>query len=177
LESVQPPPRRAVPGAGVITRRRCNDRSVTFSGPSGSWSSVASCADETGRGWLSAIDASTACWRGVSRSSEPRATGAFPAWRSTGNGVVRGKGYSRGCHVAPSSGNSATSTGEGGHRSAAARTPVTSLMTRKGARTALRRRRHGAMRPALWQVLACWAAMPIDATRARPRSERVSREE
>jgi hypothetical protein len=30
LESVQPPPRRAVPGADVITRRRCNDRSVTY---------------------------------------------------------------------------------------------------------------------------------------------------
>jgi hypothetical protein len=65
-QSVHPARLRAVAGTAAISWRRCSDRSVTFSAPGGSCSSVASCADVMGRGWRAAITSSVACWRAVS---------------------------------------------------------------------------------------------------------------
>jgi hypothetical protein len=65
-QSVHPPRLRAVAGTAAISWRRWSERSVTFSVPGASWSSVASCVEVTGRGWRAAITSSTACWRAVS---------------------------------------------------------------------------------------------------------------
>jgi hypothetical protein len=64
-QSVHPPRLRAVAGTAAIIWRRWSERSVTFSVPTASWSSAASCAEVTGRGWRAAITSSTACWRAV----------------------------------------------------------------------------------------------------------------
>jgi hypothetical protein len=71
-QSVHPPRLRAVAGTPAISWRRWSERSVTFSGPAASWSSVASCVDVTGRGWRAAITSSTACWRAVRWLAESR---------------------------------------------------------------------------------------------------------
>jgi hypothetical protein len=71
-QSDHPPRLRAVAGTAAINWRRWSDRSVTFSVPAPSWSSVASCAEVTGRGWRAAITSSTACWRAVRWLTESR---------------------------------------------------------------------------------------------------------
>ena len=71
-QSVHPPRFRAVAGTATISWRRWSDRSVMFSVPAASWTSVASCADVTGRGWRAAITSSTACWRAVRWLTESR---------------------------------------------------------------------------------------------------------
>ena len=49
-QSFHPPRLRGVAGTAMISWRRWSERRVTFSAPGGSWSSLASCADVTGRG-------------------------------------------------------------------------------------------------------------------------------
>jgi hypothetical protein len=68
-ESVQPPRARAVAATATISLRRRSERRVTFSAPSATWSSAASCAELRGRGWLAArtparpADAQSGCHR------------------------------------------------------------------------------------------------------------------
>jgi hypothetical protein len=71
-QSVHPPRLHAVAGRAAIRWRRWSERSVTFSVPGVSWSSVASSVAVTGRGWRAAITSSTACWRAVRWSAESR---------------------------------------------------------------------------------------------------------
>ena len=88
-QSDHPPRLRAVAGTAAINWRRWSDRSVTFSVPTASWSSVASCAEVTGRGWRAAITSSTACWRAVRWLAESRGREVLDGRRGGDAGASR----------------------------------------------------------------------------------------